>query len=279
MKLFGSVFKILNKPFPELESSFGIYKIIAAISLFVTFFLFVFQPFGIATLESNLFIICLGFGAITFIASVIFEFIVGTILKLKGELDQWTFGKWMFYNIGAMLTISLTNFLFARFLFFGFIQWNLLPAMMYSTFMIGIIPITVLGGLSILIQEKKYQSIAKNINQHKVYGSAHNKTDEQYIFNIPVSKIKYVEALQNYVNIGYADADGQFKKIMERATLKGIMEEISGSQLIKSHRSFLVNQNAIISVNGNAQGLILQLSDCERTIPVSRSYVPQFRDK
>lgn len=278
MKFLHAALKLINKPFPETESTFGIYKIIAAISLFVTFFLFIFQPFGISTLESNMFIICLGFGAMTFIASVIFEFLVGTVLKLKGELAQWTFGKWMLYNIGVMLTISLANFLFARVLFFGFIQWNLLPAMMYSTFMIGIIPITVIGGLSILMQEKKYQNMAKNINLQKAMVTHIEKPDEHFVFNIPVSQIKYIEALQNYVSIGYIDANGQFMKNIERATLKNILEEITGSALIKSHRSFLVNRKAIISVSGNAQGLILQLSDCEKTIPVSRSYVSFFRD-
>ena len=146
-----------------------------------------------------------------------------------------------------MLAISLANFIFARLLIFGFIQWNLLPAIMYSTFMIGIIPITVLGGLSILIQENKYQSIARHINQHNTTVKSPEKLKENFLFNIPVSRIRYVEALQNYVFIGYIDSEKQFKKLMERATLKSILEEISGSSIVKSHRSFLVNRDAIIS--------------------------------
>lgn len=75
------------------------------------------------------------------------------------------------------------------------------------------------------------------------------------------------------------DNDGQFKKITERATIKNIEEATSGSPVVKSHRSFLVNVNDIINISGNAQGLLLELSDCDRSIPVSRSYVDLFRSK
>ncbi len=277
MNFFGPLYKIFKKPFPEFESQVGMPKTTAVISLFVTFFLYVFQPFGISLLESNKFLICLGFGAMTFVATILFEILVGPVLKLKGELENWTFGKWILNMLGIMFTISLANFLFIRLFFFGFIEWELLPDMMYGTFMIGIIPITVLGALSLLIQEKKYQDIAERINQQKSTHVDHKSENEPLLFDIPVSRIRYIEALQNYVHVGYIDAEGQFKKLIERSTLKNISESISGSPIIKSHRSFLVNREAIISVSGNAQGLLLQLSDSDRTIPVSRSYVASFR--
>jgi len=278
MNLLKGLIKILKKPFPEQESSFGEIRIVIIVSLFVTFFLYVFEPFGLATLESNKFLVCLGFGMMTFISAIIFEFVVGRLLRLKGELEKWTLGKWILYNIGVMLVISLANFLFARILFFGFIEWKLLPAMMYGTFMIGIIPISVIGGLSLLIQEKKYQGIAADINHHKKV-EPDKREDERLLFGIPLSRIQYVEALQNYVYIGYTDAGGQFKKMTERATLKNILEEVTNSSIIKSHRSFLVNRDAIVSISGNAQGLLLQLSESDRTVPVSRSYVASFRAK
>lgn len=279
MKLLNAIYKILNKPFPEQESRFGLVKITAIISLFVTFFLYVFQPFGISTLKSDKFLICLGFGGMTFIAAVIFEFIVGRVFKLKGKLENWTFGKWILYNLGVMLTISLANFLFARIILFGFIEWALLPQMIYGTFMIGIIPITVLGGLSLGLQERKYMNIAENINQQKSGIPGETLKDNRSLFGIPINHIKYVEALQNYVYIAHIDSEGQFKKSTERATLKHILNESSGSSIIKAHRSFLVNEGAIISITGNAQGLLLELSDSDRKIPVSRSYVSVFRGK
>ena len=212
----------------------------------------------------------------TFLASVVYEFAVSKILKLKDEASNWTFGKWSLYNIGVMLCIALANFLYARLILFGYIIWDLLPQMIYSTFMIGVIPIFGLGFYALHMQEKKYLALAKNMSipHHQ---NTENLEDETFIFDIPVQNIKYVQGMQNYVNIGFVDQHGQFQKKMERATLKQVEEESNGN-IVKTHRSYLVNPKAILSFSGNAQGLLLQLSDSDRTIPVSRRYVSTFRD-
>lgn len=279
MKYLNTIIRILKKPFPEQETNFGGLKSIAIISAFVAFFLYIFEPFGISLLESEKFLICLGFGSITFLSKIVYEFLVSQILKLKGELEHWTFGKWILYNLGLILTISLANFLFIRILIFGFIQWNLLPQMVYGTFMIGVIPIAIIGFLSLHIKEKKYRNIAKDINLQIASIPQNHVSDKELLFDIPIKQIKYIEALQNYVTIAYVGANGQLSKSIERASLKNIIEEIAGNSIIKSHRSFLVNRNAIVSTSGNAQGLLLHLSNCDKTIPVSRSYVSIFRGK
>lgn len=276
MYLLETIVKTLNKPFPE-DGRFGSIKNITVISVFVIFILYVFQPFGISTIESGKFLICLGFGSMTFMSSIIYEFIISQLFKLKGERGKWTFGKWILNNLAIMFFISLANFLYARILIIGYIEWELFPHMIYGTFMIGIIPIVVLGWLSLNKQEKKYQNIAEEINQQKVMNPSRN-SDEESIFDIPVSQIKFVEALQNYVQIGYFNFEGKFIKQTKRATLKQILNETQESSIVKCHRSFLVNRKAIISASGNAQGLLLQLSDCDTIIPVSRSYVSIFRN-
>ncbi|MEM8886826.1 MAG: LytTR family DNA-binding domain-containing protein [Bacteroidota bacterium] len=278
MEILRNIVRHLNKPFPEQSSNFGEPKILAVLSLFVALFLFIFQPFGISTIESNKFLTCLGFGAMTFLGTVIYEFIVGRVLKLKGELGKWTLGKWMLNNLGIMLVISLVNFLFARWVFFGFIQWDLYPAMLYGTFMIGIIPITVLGAFIVWQQERKFMDIAANMNQTSLSAQPEDLKDEQRLFDIPSKQIRYVQGLQNYVTIGYVDGEGMFKKKTERATLKQILESYPDGGIVRSHRSFLVNRQAIISASGNAQGLLLQLAQCDKKVPVSRTYVSVFRD-
>jgi LytTr DNA-binding domain len=279
VRIFSTIYTILHKPFPEQESSFGSLRINLGFSAFVIFFLYVFRPFGISSIESNAFLICAGFGLMTFLAAIIYELIIGKVLKLKGELEHWTFGKWIIYNLGAMLVISLANFLFARTLIFGFIDWILLPHMIYGTFMVGIIPMSVLGGLSVLIQEKKYQNIATTINQETTPIPDSPKVEGKSLFGIPINRIKYVRALQNYVTIGHVTEEGRFKIVTQRTTIKNIEETTLGTSVVKVHRSFLVNRNAVVSISGNAQGLLLHLGDCDRTVPVSRSYITSIRGK
>ncbi len=277
MKIFDEVVILLKKPFPIYETSMAYYRILLFLSVFITLFLYIFEPFGISTLESNKFLICLGFGSMTFLGAFLYEILVHKLLRLRGRLQNWTYGKWMLDNLGIMLFISLANFLFARLALFGFIQWNLFPTMLYSTFMIGIIPLAAIGAFSLLKFEKKYQNIAKEINRSGNTSSIYRKSHKGSIFDIHIDQIRYIEALQNYAKIGYISPEGETKSKIERTTLKHILKETEGTTIIKCHRSFLVNKDTIISAAGNAQGLLLSLADCDRVIPVSRTYVPKFR--
>ncbi len=274
---------LLNKPFPENESRFGKPKTALIVSLFITFFLIIFEPFGIASLGSDRYLICVGFGAMTFFTSIIYEFTVGQLLNLKGKGRKWTYGKWIIHNLGLMLFISLANFLFARLAIFGYIIWELLPDMIYGTFMVGIIPTLGLGAFALFRSERKHLDIASEMNSRTPALSSEERIKdakaEGSIFDIPLTDIRYVEALQNYVKIGHITNSGECSSKSERATLKQILEQTHGSSIVKSHRSFLVNRDAIVSTEGNAQGLLLTLADCPTTIPVSRSFIPEFRTK
>lgn len=277
MEILEKTVNLLRKPFPEAETKFVYFRDLLLLSGFVALFLYIFQPFGISTLASNQFIICLGFGVMTFLGAVIFDFIVDQILSLKGRGAQWTFGQWILNNLGIMFCISLANFLYARLLLFGYIDWRLFPQMMYGTFMVGILPLVILGGFSLLKEEKKYQRIAAEINQEEALPAHAKPLAEATVFDIPIHQIRYVEALQNYAKIGYVNPEGQLNVKTERSTLKEILAKTSQNSIVKCHRSFLVNRDAIIAAAGNAQGLSLTLSDCDKLIPVSRTLVPVFR--
>jgi len=279
MELLNKLTQILKKPFPENESFAYHIKVSGGISLFITFFLYVFSPNDMSDLKTNKFWICLGFGIVAFVSMLTYELVVTYLLKIKPRGANFTFAKWILYMIGLMLFISLTNFLFIRLLYFGYIQWELFPHMLHGTFTIGLFPIVMIGGYALTRQEKKYQNIAKVVNEKAEVKSAIAETNDLNIFGIPVERIRYIEALQNYVKIGYLNSENILQEQTERATLKYIMDKVQDSSIVKCHRSYLVNRATVISTSGNAQGLLLSLSDCEKKIPVSRSYVPSFRTK
>jgi hypothetical protein len=275
MEFVNSILTFLKKPYPEVESRSKYFITTTLVSLFITFFLFIFQPFGLSSAGSEKFFICLGFGSMTFISFLIYDFTIKKIFKLKERPERYTFGKWMINAAGLMFTISLANFLFSRSLF-GTIQWAFFPQMIYATFAIGLFPLFIIGALALLRQERKYQNIAKEINEKKS-ASPDLVVSDLSLFDIPIDQILYIEALQNYVRIGYLDDAGQVVEQTERATLKSILDDAQGSSIIKCHRSFLVNRTAIVSTSGNAQGLLLSLTNCDKQVPVSRSFVPVFR--
>lgn len=267
----------MRKPFPDEESVFSYVKKLVAFSMFVVVFLFVFQPFGLDTIETQFFLICFGFGSMTFVGAMIYELSIGQILRNAGFHKKWTFGKWILNTLITTLFISFANFIFVRLIIIGNMDWALLPTMMYSTFMIGILPIILLGAWSLFQREKKYKGIASDYNQLETNKASISQSQIRTVFNIPIDQIKYIEALQNYVNIAFVKPGNALKIQTERLTLKAIQSEMESQPIVKCHRSYLVNKNAIISVEGNAQGLLLSISDCDKIIPVSRTFVSHFR--
>lgn len=271
------IVQFLNKPFPEDERKTIYYRNLAFIGLFVAFFLFTFQPFGFYNTTSNKLLMALAYGGITFFSGVLYDWTLGELFRkwiIKQHLSLW---KWGLNMTGIILTISLANFLFSRILE-GTMEWQWFPKMIFATATIGIFPMITLGTISMLRQEKKYEGIAREINQkHVVNHPAPSNLSVQTIFGIPLNQIQYLEALQNYVKVVYLDGHGKLQEKIERATLKSILQETKEGPIVRCHRSFLVNQDLVLSASGNAQGLLLTLADCDQEIPVSRSYVATFR--
>jgi len=275
MSLLNTIKTTLNKPFPSEESNIGILGNIIGISLFVTLFLYLFQPFGMSSIESNKFLICLGFGLTTFISYLIYELFIVYIIRIrKGELI-YTFGKWIFQVTGLLLFISLANFLFIKWSVFKSIRWQHYPAMIKGTFAVGIFPTIFIGAITLFRQEKKYHKIAGEINS--LESSAIPTPSERFFEGILLTNIRYIEALQNYIKIGHLNQEGLLIENTVRGSLKQILKEFPASPIVKCHRSFLVNRSKILSAEGNAQGLLLTLENCDKKIPVSRSFVPVFR--
>ena len=273
MNFFEHLITFWQKPFPKPKSWVGLSKHIITISVVMTLFLYIFQPSGISDVSDKL-LLCLGFGITGALSYLIYEVVFKQLTKLKKERIDWTFGKWLLYSIGVLFFISLGNFLFVRYMYFGYMKWEMFPYMIRGVFMFGI-PVLSVVTLILLRDEKKYQAIAEAINQQTTTTIIPSK--DLVLFDIPIGQIKYIEALQNYVTIGFINSSGQWKTKTERATLKSILEKTGKSAIVKTHRSFLVNRQAITKTEGNSQGLLLTLSDCDKQIPVSRSYVPSFK--
>jgi DNA-binding LytR/AlgR family response regulator len=93
------------------------------------------------------------------------------------------------------------------------------------------------------------------------------KTDarlEKLIF----SEILFVEALENYLAIQLPD-----RKLIIRSTLKTMMESLPASQFAQTHKSYLVNLNAVRSVEGN----LLQLG--KFNVPMARQQKEQVLER
>ena len=87
----------------------------------------------------------------------------------------------------------------------------------------------------------------------------------------------YAASEGNYVNF-FLLRDNKVKKSIIRNSIHNIEEQLSGfPYFVRTHRAFIVNMNAILSLKGNSLGYRLKLIGVDEEIPVSRNQSKHFR--
>lgn len=87
-----------------------------------------------------------------------------------------------------------------------------------------------------------------------------------------IADLVVVEAQGNYCMFYLADGSLISKKILH-TTMKSLEEQLSEfSNIIRCHKSFMINIHHISKVSGNSRGYLLHFADDMESIPVSRGY-------
>ncbi len=96
------------------------------------------------------------------------------------------------------------------------------------------------------------------------------KSDTKEELEINLKNLVYIEAQENYSRIVWLDDNAHNEKML-RVTLKNIGVQISDSNIIRCHRSYIINTNFKFKILGNSNGYRLQSKYFKETIPISRS--------
>jgi DNA-binding LytR/AlgR family response regulator len=99
--------------------------------------------------------------------------------------------------------------------------------------------------------------------------------DEKAVLKFSVKKenLLYIESTENYVSICYLN-NGKISKYLLRDTMKKMEESFAGSEIIRCHRSYMVNFEKVKVIRKEKDGLMLELEEPLLTdIPVSKTYV------
>lgn len=276
----------LKQPFPDKDTLPKSMLTIFWVGIFVALFLFLIRPFSIEGEWADLAVASAGFGAVTVVFGWIFEFSTRYIFRLKMDGSSWTLGKWILTSIILIVWIALGNYLFVNWLmdwramgYFSFLR------MIGYTSLIGIFPVTLSGIIIQLKAAQKNEEVATDISEH-----LHTDRDPEKVktivleaengqqLNLKVSDVLYVEAMQNYIMVWYVQ-NSEPQKMVLRTTLTATEEQLKNTDVIRCHRSYLVNVDKIETVTGNAQGLKLKLLNVSGVeVPVSRSFIPAIRE-
>lgn len=265
----------LKRPFPFIDEIKFNLLLSLALSVLAFLILFIFRPYGLEKVSSTLFIA--GFGLNAFLGIGIHLLIMPKVFPKIFMESKWNIQRHLLFLFSMCLLISILNYFYN-----SYVGKEISPQHDFFTFIffttaVGIFPIVVLtyvfekyqalrnerlaGEIDIPIEKKPDDtlSIVPDTNQHEK-------------LTILTSAFLYAESDKNYCKIYYL-YQGQVKRQLMRLSLKNLVIQLSSrSQIIRVHRSFVVNKENIEQVTGNARSLLLKMKEVEDRVPVSRSF-------
>lgn len=265
--------KILHQSFPKTETYRQIFTQALFIAGAVYLFLILFQPFGTYNFHHSLkYIILIPYPIIVF---VIFSMVKILLKKFCGQL--WRVSDELLSIAGILGLSSVLNYFYNMIVIrHSLFDWSDLGFMILFTFALGI-PIFAIYFFAVLNLEFKEEPFIISKNSEDLL---EENVPEDRIFEINDLKIKggrenfiFAKSEGNYCTIYYQN-DSVMEKKLTRISLSNLENQLSREEnIVRCHRSYLVNKLHIISKKGNAQGLKLKIKNTEEQIPVSRNYL------
>ena len=98
--------------------------------------------------------------------------------------------------------------------------------------------------------------------------------DDRGILQLSVAKenLLYIESADNYISTWYLK-NGQLKKQLIRITMKDLSQQLADTNIVRCHRSFMVNLDQIKVLRREKENLFIELGyPGLKEIPISKTY-------
>jgi hypothetical protein len=269
-----------QKPLPSyLNDKQNIVRLIIFTSLFALVFINIYSPFGVDrwfSLTKFEFFTYSSLTILTGVLVVVLSRIIMYYVCKKHLINVWQYLSWIFTEI---LFMALAYSILEKF----FLKDNrlfsdLVKISAQNTALVLLLPYSVMW-LYFSWKDKKDQ-ISRMADIQSFSGNTRNMIpfyDEKAILRFSVKKdnLLFLEAAENYVSICYFDK-GKVSKYLLRDTLKNMEEIFNNTEIIRCHRSYMVNFDKVKVIRKDKDGLKLELDiPSAIDIPVSKTYVDQ----
>ena len=253
--------------------------------LFVFAFLYIFKPFTLFSLQEILLNYTLILGVGTTLGVFFTLYIPPILFKNYFDEDNWTIGRNLFLIIIGTLFLSLILW------YCGYvykkpynIQHIKLVDFIAYTFLVGLFPLLFFVFTNEKNVRRKRIKKAKEINTYNrrklnkkllkpevtIYS---DNQKEKIVFK--TKDLVYISSQGNYASF-FIKKNSDLKETILRVTLTKINEELQEyTNIIRCHKSYIVNVNYINNISGNARGYLLKSEEIPFNIPVSRSFSKQ----
>ena len=271
----------LNKPYPFIDKILSKLLISILFGLFIFLFLIFFQPFGIDEIIDNKSIYLFGFGLITSFALLISYILLPLLFSKLFDSNYWSIKKELIFILGNIIFITILNYEYYSIVDYGPTQKHNLVFFGLITASVGIFPVLFLVFIREMYLTGKSKKNALELNsliEQKVRKvsekeiitiNTDTKTD---ITKMDLQDLIYVKSEDNYCKL-YFKENNQIKNKLLRVSLKNIEEQLKKySEILRCHRSYIVNKNHILKVSGNARSYVIHFALGNETAFVSRDF-------
>lgn len=277
----STMIPLLSQPYPH-NALFSRYWLLVSAGAggFIALFLIVFQPFGASYWQHpNKNLILAGYGLVTFLCLSGISFAMPLLFKRWYSEANWTVGKEILGVLLILVIISVGNWLYSQWFFVSSFRIKELFGWIGITVAIGIIPTTIITLLDYTRLQRKYAtdklSVKTNTEEQPAPASleiitliAENLKDT---FSLSPDELLFIESASNYSEVVFLK-ENNLQKMLIRSSLSRLEEQIQHSDIVRCHRSFIINLKQVSKITGNAQGYKLQLKNVGYPLPVARRY-------
>ena len=248
-------------------------------------FTYFFEPFEVNRAEHKISFlwICVIHSITPFVIMLLY---FGVLNFFVTEETSWVLGKEVLHLAIVLLLVGIGSFLVRDILYTNPDNWSFryLFEEIRNTFLVGMLILSFFLPLNLERLVHKFEKSAYHVKLLKKQGltteqalqvSIHTHIPSES-FQLNMDEFVFAKADGNYVEVYRKDGSNINKRIV-RLTLKELKHQLEMYPFIfQTHRSYLINLNAIVSVSGNAQGYDIKLSNFSDSIPVARSRIGKF---
>ena len=273
------MFRFLAQPYPREQRNPRRWLLTSAgAGFFVALFLLVFQPFGTAQWnEPSKPYILAGYGLVTFACLAGVGWVFPIIFRDFFEEKNWTVGREIAWTLFVIVFIAFGNMLYS--------QWTMgngfghVLLWLGITAAVGVIPATIITLLNYNKLLRKYAGghLVAKIREPEVNPAAapagiiFTAENEKDSLTVGVEELLFIESADNYSEVVFLQND-KVEKVLLRGSLSRFEEQAHHPDVVRCHRSYVVNLRQVENISGNAQGYKLQLRNCPSPVPVARRY-------
>ena len=277
----------LSKPYPFKFLNLNEIRFYAILGLFVGLFLAVFQPFGISIWVTQYkFWKLAGYGLVSFIMPVALTLLRKiTINERKAEY------QYKVWHEIVWLILLVSSIAFGNLLYSNAIGISELSISAFLGFLGMVVPIAVfpiLGSIGLKYQryielnKREAAAIEQDLirNHDDITSTTKNLNflaeNEKDALDLPCHALLFIESMDNYSQFYYTENE-KVVKLLLRGSLKHFELQISAENVVRCHRSFIVNLSNATHIEGNAQGYLLTMLSGDIKVPVSRNFGPKIK--